>query len=161
VAEEGCSRRGLRRIVSLPPSNRFTGVADPHQRPAGSPSVLPFHRSPPGQGCKTQLPPLRIPRARLGERCLATGRLRLCGIESLPQRNDVSTKPTSQPGERPLTIRVSNEDLVFRLVHNPIVNPLCGFPSPSPAGVERVDFSELGGEEEACGAGADDEDVYF
>lgn len=50
---------------------------------------------------------------------------------------------------------------MLRLVHNPIVNPLCGFPSFGPAGMECVDFGELRCEKEACGACADDEDVYF
>ena len=54
-----------------------------------------------------------------------------------------------------------NEDLVFRLVDDPIIDPLGRLPSSGPAGVECVDFGQLSGEEETCGARADDEDVCF
>lgn len=56
---------------------------------------------------------------------------------------------------------MSNENLVFRLVDNPIIDPLGGLPSSSPAGVECVDFGQLSGEEETGGAGTDNEDVCF
>jgi hypothetical protein len=76
---------------------------------------------------------------------------------------EASTADLSSSAQHPrigrLTIRVTDEDLVFRFIDNPIRDPSCLFPRSYPTGVEGVDFGELCSEEQTCGAGADDEDV--